>query len=280
MNRNTSKAIALGARLRNARKANNLSQRALAKKIGIVHSLLSRNENGLRVPTRTEVIRILEPLHISERDREEILAMTDDPSGSPLAVIELPERRVQLAALVEVEQMAREVVSWAPLIIPGLLQVSSYTRTIMEAARIPDEEVATRVAVRMGRRDILTRRNPVRYTALIGEAVLSQRIGTREVMAEQFDHLLMMSAHENVDLRIVPTAIGWHRGLGGAFMLLKCDGTAFAHLENPVSSVFVQEPATVAGFEACVPELLKVAMSPEQSFELIAKEVQRTTGVA
>lgn len=280
MNRNTSKAIALGARLRNARKANNLSQRALAKKIGIVHSLLSRNENGQRVPTRTEVIRILEPLHISEQDRREILAMTDDPSGSPLAVIELPERRVQLAALVEVEQMAREVVSWAPLIIPGLLQVSSYTRTIMESARIPDEEIATRVAVRMGRRDILTRRNPVRYTALIGEAVLNQKIGTREVMAEQFDHLLMMSAHENVDLRIVPTAIGWHRGLGGAFMVLKCDGTTFAHLENPVSSVFVQDADTVAGFEACVPELLKVAMSAEQSFELIAKEVQRTTGVA
>ncbi|MGW4110045.1 helix-turn-helix domain-containing protein [Actinosynnema sp. NPDC004786] len=281
MNRNTSKAIALGARLRNARKANNLSQRALAKKIGIVHSLLSRNENGLRVPTRTEVIRILEPLHISERDREEILAMTDDPSGSPLAVIQMPERRVQIAALVEVEQMAREVVSWSPLLVPGLLQVSSYTRTIMEAARIPDEEVATRVAVRMGRRDILTRRNPVHYTALIGESVLSQNFGGSAVMAEQFDHLLMMSAHENVDLRIVPTTTGWHPGLCGSFLLLKCDGTSFAHLENAVSSVFVQEPEAVAAFEACVPELLKVAMSPEQSFEIIAKEVQRrTTGVS
>ncbi|NUT52444.1 MAG: helix-turn-helix transcriptional regulator [Saccharothrix sp.] len=281
MNRNTSKAIALGARLRNAREANKLSQRALAKKIGVVHSLLSRNESGQRVPTRAEAVRILEPLHISERDRQEILAMTEDPSGSPLAVIDLPERRAQLAALVEVEQMAKEVVSWAPLIIPGLLQVSSYTRTIMTASGIPDEEVATRVAVRMGRRDILTRRDPVRYTALIGEVVLHQRIGNREVMTEQLDHLLMMSAHENVDLRVVPTAVGWHRGLGGAFMLLKCDGTSFAHLENPVSSVFVQEPDAVASFAACVPGLLKVAMSAEQSFQLIAKEVQRrTTGVA
>lgn len=280
MNRNTSKAIALGARLRNARKANNLSQRALAKKIGIVHSLLSRNENGQRVPTRTEVIRILEPLHISEQDRREILAMTDDPSGSPLAVIELPKDRVQLAALVEVEQMAREVVTWSPLILPGLLQVSSYTRKIMEAARIPDEEIATRVAVRMGRRDILTRRNPVRYTALIGESVLSQTIGGPEVMAEQLDHLLMMSAHENVELRIVPSATGWHSGLYGAFHLIKCDGTAFAHLENMVSSVFVQDSEAVAGFDACVPELIRIAMTPERSFEIIAKEVQRTTGVA
>ncbi|MFI9006578.1 helix-turn-helix domain-containing protein [Actinosynnema sp. NPDC053489] len=280
MNRNTSKAIALGARLRNAREANNLSQRALAKKIGVVHSLLSRNENGQRVPTRTEVIRILEPLHISEREREEILAMTDDPSGSPLAVIDLPERRAQLAALVEVEQMAKEVVSWSPMLIPGLLQVSSYTRAIMEAARIPEGEIATRVAVRMGRRDILTRRAPVHYTALIGESALRQTIGRPAVMAEQFDHLLMMSAHENVDLRVIPLATGWHPGLEGAFQLLKCDGTSFAHLENQISSVFVQEPEAVAGFEASVPRLLEVAMSPERSFELIAKEVQRTTGVA
>lgn len=280
MNRNTSKSIALGARLRNVREANNLSQRALARKIGVVHSLLSRNESGQRVPTRSEVIRILEPLDITDRDREEILAMTEDPSGSPLAMIDMPELRSQIAALVEVEQMAKEIVSWSPLIIPGLLQVSAYTRAIMEAARIPDGEIATRVAVRMGRRDILTRRNPVRYTVLIGEAVLSQTFGSREVMTEQFDHLLMMSAHENVDLRVVPTTTGWHPGLDGAFTVLKCEGTSFAHLENHVSSVFVQEAEAVAGFEACVPRLLEVAMSTEQSFELVAKEVQRTTGVA
>lgn len=279
MNRNTSKSIALGARLRNVREANKLSQRALAREIGVVHSLLSRNESGQRVPTRAEVIRILEPLDITDREREEILAMTEDPAGSPLAVIDLPERRAQLAALVEVEQMAHEVVSWSPLIIPGLLQVSAYTRSIMESAKIPEGEVATRVAVRMGRRDVLTRRNPVRFTALIGEAVLKQTIGGREVMTEQFDHLLMMSAHENVDLRIVPSTTGWHPGLDGAFHLLKCNGTSFVHLENSISSVFVQEAEAVAGFEASVPRLLDVAMSPEQSFELIAKEV-RTTGVS
>jgi transcriptional regulator with XRE-family HTH domain len=280
MNRNTSKSIALGARLRNVREANKLSQRALAKKIGVVHSLLSRNESGQRVPTRAEVIRILEPLDITDREREEILAMTEDPSGSPLAVIDLPARRAQIAALIEVEQMAKEVVTWSPLIIPGLLQVSAYTRSIMESARIPDGEIATRVAVRMGRRDILTRRNPVRYTALIGEAVLRQTFGSREVMAEQFDHLLMMSAHENVDLRVVPTATGYHSGLCGAFTLLKCDGTSFAHLENLVSSVFVQDAEAVASYEGCVPGLTGIAMTPEQSFEFIAKEVQRTTGVA
>jgi transcriptional regulator with XRE-family HTH domain len=280
MKRNTSKAMVLGALLRNVREANNLSQRALGRKIGVIHSLLSRNESGQRVPTLAEVIRILDPLTTTDRVRKEILALAEDPTGSPLDVIELPERRRQIAALVEVEQMAKEVVTWSPLLIPGLLQVSSYSRAIMEAGRVPDEEIATRVAVRMGRRDILTRRNPVRYTALIGEGVLSQTVGGPAVRAEQFDHLLMMSAHENVDLRIVPHATGWHAGLSGAFQLIKCGGTSFVHLENQVSAVVVQEPVAVAGFEEAVPELLDVAMTPEQSFEIIAKEVQRTTGVA
>ncbi|ONI85636.1 hypothetical protein ALI22I_28110 [Saccharothrix sp. ALI-22-I] len=279
MNRNTSKAIALGARLRNAREANNLSQRALGKKIGIVHSLLSRNESGQRVPTRAEVIRILDPLEVTESERQEILEMAEDTSGSQLQVIEVPEQRAQLAALLEVEQMAKEVVDWSPLVIPGLLQVSSYTLAIMEASRIPDEEIATRIAVRMGRRDILTRRNAVRFTALVGQSVFDQKIGGPEVMVEQLEHLMVMAARPNVDIRVVPTATGWHSGLSCPFLLLNCEGTSFVHLEYPTSAVFVQEPDAVAGFQSCVPELLDIAMSSEQSAELIAREAERIAGV-
>jgi hypothetical protein len=142
----------------------------------------------------------------------------------------------------------------------------------MEAARVPQDEIATRVAVRMGRRDILTRRDPAHFTAFIGECVFHQRIGPREVMVEQLEHLWVMAARPNVDIRVVPTATGWHPGLDGQFMLLTSDGMSLVHIENQFSAVFVQEDDVVARVNGCVPELLDVAMGRDESADLIAKE--------
>ncbi|MBY8854809.1 DUF5753 domain-containing protein, partial [Saccharothrix sp. MB29] len=63
-----------------------------------------------------------------------------------------------------------------------------------------------------GGRGGLPRHDPVRYTAVIGEGVLSQRFGDPEVMREQLSHLLKMGAEPHVDLRVMPSATDWHPG--------------------------------------------------------------------
>lgn len=276
MIRNTPKAMALGAKLRSAREAAGLSQRALAKTLGIDQSALSRNENGERSPNADEVAVILDALSVNGPERDDIMELAQDTSGSPWQATELPEQRVQLAALLDVEQMAREIANWSPLIIPGLLQVSSYTRAIMRTAGVSDSEIETRVAVRMGRRDILTRQNPTHLTALIGESALRQMIGGPEVMVEQLNHLLTMGTLPNIDVRVVTTNTDWHPGLYGPFVLLTInEATSVAHMENARSAVFVPDEADVAAYKEAVQELLSVALSPEQSTEFIAREAER-----
>jgi hypothetical protein len=58
-------------------------------------------------------------------------------------------------------------------LVPGLFQTSSYIRAIMEDAEVPAGEPATRVAVRIGRSDVLKRQpQPAHLTALVGEGAL------------------------------------------------------------------------------------------------------------
>lgn len=276
MTRNTPKAMALGAKLRGAREATGLSQRTLAKQLKIDQSVISRNESGERSPTRDEVAVLLDALDVEGEQRDEIIEAARDTSGSLWQATDLPEQPVQLAALLDIEQITREIVAWSPLIIPGLLQVGSYTRAIMRLSPVPDGEVETRVAIRMGRKEILTRQKPAHLTALIGEAALRQQVGGVDVLSEQLHHLLAMSVRPNIDVRIIATDTDWHPGLYGPFSLITVDNTtSVVHLENARSAVFLPEADDVEGYRRVVVELLGIALSAEQSTAFIAREAER-----
>jgi transcriptional regulator with XRE-family HTH domain len=276
MTRNTPKAMALGAKLRSARESTGLSQRTLAKQLKIDQSIISRNESGDRSPTREEVATLLDALGVDGEQRDEIVEAARDTSGSLWLATDLPGQPVQLAALLDIEQMAREIVDWSPLIIPGLLQVGSYTRAIMRAEPVPKHEVETRVAIRLGRQEILSRRKPARLTAIIGESALRQRVGGADVLGEQLHHLLTMSVLHNIDLRVVTTDTGWHSGLHGPFTMITVDSTtSVVHLENARSAVFLPDSEDVEGYRQAVVELLGIALSAEQSTAFIAREAER-----
>lgn len=270
MVRNTPRAIALGQRLRAARNAKGMSLRILAEQVGIEHTALGRFELGERSPSPEQVAAILAVLGVNGPAATDVIELSRDTSGAAWLAIGLPEQRTQMAALLEIEQMAKAIVSVSPLLVPGLLQTGPYVRAIMRAAGVPEGEVETRVAVRLGRRDILTRENAVHFTALICEPVLTQMIGDARVMAGQLDHLLKMAAQPNIDLRIVPQSAGWHPALEGPFVILTIDeATSMVHLENRRSGLFLQEGDDLAAYKAAAEMVLQLAMSPARTAELI-----------
>jgi hypothetical protein len=160
----------------------------------------------------------------------------------------------------------------AMTIIPGLLQTADYARAIIRAEADPDD-VEPRVAVRVGRRDVLHRRHPVRMTALVGEAALLANVGGPEVMADQLHQLATMAALPNVDLRIVPINSGWHPGLIGPFSLFEFEtASPIVHLETRWSGLYLHEEADVDSYRDAADRVLSVALTPEMS-------VMKVTGI-
>jgi transcriptional regulator with XRE-family HTH domain len=271
MSRNTPKATAIGGKIRAARLKTGRSIRDVARQLGIDHSVLSRYETGDRVPSVEDLAAILAVVGVNGDEREDALRMARDPESSSWLAVGLPEQRMQLSALIETEQLSTDIVDIAPLVIPGLIQTGEYARAIMRAAGTPREEIATRVAVRVGRAEVLTRSySPVKFTAYIGEAALRSQVGGPEVMARQLDHLLTMNERPNVDLRVFEIGADWHPGLDGPVVLLTIDeGTTVVFLENRRSGLFLQGEEDVAAYQSAAEMVRRVSLSSEQSAEFI-----------
>ncbi|MEU6149324.1 helix-turn-helix transcriptional regulator [Actinosynnema sp. NPDC047251] len=281
MIRSTAKAMALGAKIRAAREAAGLTQRVVCQRTGIHPGTMTRHESGERPPSEEAVTAILDAIGVHGVDREEILDLArDEPAtGSTWVAVSLPEQRAQLDALIQIEQLATGIVDVSPLVVPGLLQVNGYARAIMRGGAVPEPEIEPRVALRMGRRDILTRARPVRYTAYVAEHVFRQRFGDPADHAEQLAHLLKMAELPNVELRAFRLDEGWNDSMAGPFSLLTVgEGETIIQLENRVSMVFAQEKADVEGFQVAVERLAEVSMSADETAGLIARHAEERKG--
>ncbi|MCP2260606.1 helix-turn-helix protein [Streptoalloteichus tenebrarius] len=258
-----------------------MTQRYLAERIGVSHGTLARWETGHRTPDPTHVAQILTALEINGARYDELLSMARGASDRRWLAVTLPELRAQLFALLDAEVSAVSIREVSPLLIPGLLQISSYTRAIMLDAEVPSDEVSTRVALRMGRRDILTRGvNPARYLAIIGEAALRQVLGTPAVMVEQLRFVLEMAQRPNIEIRVVPFRSGWHPALEGPFFLIEPDEhQSIVHLETRRSGIFLHEEEDVEAYRQAIDHMLRVALSREETSTLIA-DVIKEMGVA
>lgn len=209
----------------------------------------------------------------------ELTRATDEPRW---LAISLPEQRQQFEALLDFEQRATVITALAPLLVPGLLQTSGYIRSIMTAGEVPDRELPRRIALRIGRRDVLTRRDPkpVRLAAFVGEAALRQLIGTREVMAEQLRHLRDAMAWPNVDLRVIPFDSGWHPALEGPCLVIDSDESEpVVHLDLRDSVLFLHEEDDVNRYRQAVEKVQRVALDPQDSAVVIAGYIKQWENV-
>lgn len=275
-NKASLRAAALGAELKRARRVRGVTQAQLAEAIQVTRPTVSRYEDGTRFPDLDMVFRICEALNLDDDAAADLVERVREGDRGPWLAVTIHEQQRQLNELLAREREAVVIWNIAPLLVPGLLQTSDYARAIMVGAEVPEDQIETRVAVRVGRREALKRPKPVRLVALINEPVLRQMIGGPEVMAAQLRHLLDASKWPNVDLRIVPNTSDWHPGLEGPFVVDEfADGTAIVHLETRSSGLFLHEAMHVAPYRAAADKVLGVAMSAAESAALIAREAER-----
>lgn len=240
------------------------------------HAAVSRWENGHRHPRPEDVASILTALGVGGDEREQLLDLARQPDQRQWLSIGMTEQQRQLAALLEYEAQASAITAVSPLLIPGMLQTAGYARSVMRAAQVPAEEVETRVHVRLGRRDALTRPDPVHLTAVIGEGALQQQTdGGPAVMLEQLRHLLRVAEMPTVNIQVLPTRCPWNPALEGPFIIIEFAGAdPVVHLENRRSGLFLHEVDDVDAYRTAVELVLRAAMSTEESVALIAREAE------
>ncbi len=113
-----------------------------------------------------------------------------------------------------------------PLLVPGLLQTRDYAEAVLRVAPRPPTWRARATEARIRRQQILDRTDGTapRLVAVITEASLMYRWGSKNERREQIDHLVKMASHPNVELRIQRFADGPHRGLWSMIDIFDFEG--------------------------------------------------------
>lgn len=255
----------LGNELRALRTARGFSLRDLEGEVGVKNSTISMWETGQRLPSVESLIVLLGALDAPDVQHERLVALLRGTRGPGHLETGVPSGNDQLGQLLAYERTATRITDMSPLLIPGLLQTSDYSRAIFG-----DDKSAT---LRAGRREILTRKNPVEYIALIDSEAILRPIASDEVMRDQMDHLLTLGELPNVHIHVWSSmSRDWHPGLTGPFMLLEfAAAVPIVHLEHHRSSLFLWEPDDVRGYMDAADKVRReVAMTPEESARVIA----------
>ncbi|MFJ6512673.1 DUF5753 domain-containing protein [Streptomyces sp. NPDC091406] len=159
--------------------------------------------------------------------------------------------------------------------VPGLLQTEEYARAVLKGHFPPvgNELFEERLAARMDRQKLLDRQDPpVVATFLIEEAVLYRPVGGAAVMKQQLKLLLERGRECNIQIQIVPTALGMHPGLDGSMVLLEtAEREQVAYVESQDIGLVVSEPDKVSDLWLRYGMLRSQALNVEESARLIKR---------
>lgn len=258
----------LARRIRHLRESARMTQEAAAAGLDMSTSALSRKEIGEVATSVHEVRSMMDLYDIYDADLLD-LARAARERGWWRAY------GVEDRGYVDLETEACAVRELSLMYVPGLLQTEDYMRAIFNADRVRRTKrvVENDVAVRLIRQRRLTDgEHPLRLTALVDETALRRPIGGAEVMREQLHHVLEAVELERVEVRVLPVAAGWHRGMDGAFILLNFpepEDRDVLFVAHPAGSLHVEKECEVREATLVFEQLLAEALPAQCSRELI-----------
>jgi transcriptional regulator with XRE-family HTH domain len=264
----------LGSELRHIRTAAGMSAEFAAGLLGVDRSKISNMESGIRGISADRLRTLTCNCGVSDDTYVEALIEMAEPStgwweryrGS------LPQGMLDIA---EMDAFAVRMRGANTVHIPGLLQTSEHATAIfrMVVPKLPEHEVALRLAHRSERQQVINGDKAIPYVAIIHEAALRMQFGGPDVTRAQLEHLLKMSERDNVTVLVVPFERGGFPGAGQNAVYAEgpvpqLDTVQVDSLHGPA---FLHAEGQLVKYRAQLDLLEELALPPEASRELICK---------
>lgn len=202
----------LASRLRQLRRAADLSGEELGRRAGWGQSTTSRLENGQTVPHPSQVEAWVAAVGagaevLIELESLLVAARTSVASWDRLLADGRSRRQQRIR---ELEASVSTIRTFQPTIVPGLLQLPEYMKQVFrfltQGPPLSDEDLAGAIQARVERQAILY--NPSqRLNFVLAEGALWWRPVPLEVQLAQIDRVAAATSLSNVTLGIIPAAI-------------------------------------------------------------------------
>lgn len=267
----TARRRELGAELRRLRERLGLKGNDMAARLEWTPCQLSRVETGKRTMNPLDVIRYAAVCGLSITEQEHLFDLASEPD----------HHRVkhhngtitdQLRTLIFQESTASTIEVFEPTFMPGLLQTEDYIRALFEeTGKIDPADVDDLVAVRLGRRQVLTRIYPAQSAFYVHEFALRMPVGGPCVMNEQMLHLLFACSRPQCSIRVVPaSARGRGAGQGSFHIFGYPEGVPVVYLQHETASEFLEDRKELIAYRSVMNRVASVALDEARSREFIA----------
>ncbi|MDH2391800.1 helix-turn-helix transcriptional regulator [Streptomyces sp. HNM0663] len=250
----------LSTQVRALREEAELTQRGLADAAGFSESQIGSVEQGRRPLKMDLAVQLEKVFKIPKVFSSVVEEQLKEPHPSWF----------QPFADAEAEAVALSV--YGNMLINGLLQTEEYARAVHLAYRpaLEDEEVERRIAARLARQQLLTRKPTAHLSFVLEEVTLRRPVGGQEAMRKQLDYLLEVTQLRHVEIQVMPTERAGHAGFGGPFTLVEPPGKDMcAYLEVQDKGQLITSRRTVSQLARRYGILQSQALSPEESAEFI-----------
>ncbi|WP_329063232.1 helix-turn-helix domain-containing protein [Streptomyces sp. NBC_01429] len=276
--------LQLGSELRQLRLKAGLTSTQVVRKLLWSPSKLTRLETGENATVETSDIMALCQIYAVEPETAELLkgyaAVTKTRRDWWQSALHRPVITPGFKAFLGMEATASALHNYESEYVPGLLQTEAYVRVIHQRAYdgLSEDEINRMVALRMTRQQVLRRDQPLKFAAIMSEAVLYRQVGGPAIMRAQLAHVVEAASSPNVRVQVVPFKAGAHRGMSGAFVTFQFrDKVALkpiVYLENLTDHWVTRHEADVEMYEEAFTDLQALALSPQESLSMIKKAMK------
>lgn len=267
----------VGRLMRRLREQAGITLMAAAEELEFSRARMYRIENG-EVPVRKhDVIAMCTVYRATPRMTEVLIGLAQESKAKGWWHAYGDVVPAWFELYVGMEQAASRLRSFAPGLIPGLLQSREYAECVFDRWGGPEPGAA--VAVRLERQSLLTRTSPAapRLDVVLDEGVLRRAIPDRLGMRKQLAHLVNVSTRPNVSVRVTPFVAGPHRAASsGPFTILDFPAVGTAspepttiYCENLTGALYLDKITDVDAYESIWAELDATALSQQESDDLI-----------
>lgn len=243
-------------------------------------TVVSRYETGEYPIRRADVYALLTFYGVEdEGSREVLLALCEDVWRKSWWDPYSEDVTRDFINLPWLESRADRIFEYQNMLMPGLLQTSGYAEAVIRHAEdgAAEEQIDRWVELRLARQKVLEAKAPVRHTVILEEPVLRRPMSGQKVMREQLEHLLEVSQRDHIDVRVMPTAFGPHKGHLGSFTIFEMpeEFPSVAYVETLGGSLYIESPG-IERFEAAWEDLDRNALNTQRSAAFIRSVLKET----
>ncbi|MCI0385651.1 helix-turn-helix transcriptional regulator [Streptomyces sp. CNQ085] len=262
--------IVLGLRLRDLRERAGKSFEEAARVLSVTTSTVRRMEKA-EVGLRPLYVKaLLESYGVGTEEADAFLALVEKaskPGWWHRFRSVLPD---WFSLYVSLESEADLIRSYEPHCVPGLLQTEEYARALLRTGfpRADEEELDRRVALRMGRQQLLAKPDAPRLWVVLDEQVLRRPVGGAGVMRAQVDRLVEVCARPEISLQIMPFSSGPHPGMFGPFQLFRFSYPELpdiVYTESLTGAVYIDERPEVTTYLEALDRMVTQALPVQET---------------